>query len=94
MIAFLRKQLDRRGRQAYIVYPLVDDSDKVAAKSATAEFEKWEPLLAPHPAGLLHGRMPPREKEETVAKFGPEKSPRLSRRRSLRWASMSLMQTS
>ncbi len=68
IIAFLRKQLDQ-GLQAYIVYPLVDDSDKIAAKSATAEFEKWKPLLAPHRAGLLHGRIPPPEKEETIAKF-------------------------
>ena len=38
-------------------------------KSATAEFEKWKTLLAPHAVGLLHGRMPPEEKEATVAKF-------------------------
>jgi ATP-dependent DNA helicase RecG len=68
VVDFVRKQLDR-GRQAYIVYPLVEESSKLAAKSATAEFEKWKPLLAPHSVGLLHGRMPPEEKEETVAKF-------------------------
>jgi len=68
VIEFLRKQLDR-GRQAYIIYPLVEESDKLVAKAATAEFEKWKPLLAPHSIGLLHGRMPPEEKEETVAKF-------------------------
>ena len=68
VVDFVRKQLDR-GRQAYIVYPLVEESNKLAAKSATAEFEKWKSLLAPHSIGLLHGRMPPEEKEETVAKF-------------------------
>jgi ATP-dependent DNA helicase RecG len=68
VVDFVRKQLDR-GRQAYIVYPLVEESNKLAAKSATAEFERWKPLLAPHSVGLLHGRMPPEEKEETVAKF-------------------------
>jgi ATP-dependent DNA helicase RecG len=68
VVDFVRRQLDR-GRQAYIVYPLVEESDKLAAKSATTEFEKWKPLLAPHSIGLLHGRMPPEEKEETVAKF-------------------------
>jgi ATP-dependent DNA helicase RecG len=65
---FVRKQIGR-GRQAYIVYPLVEESDKVAAKSATAEFEKWKPMLAPYSVGLLHGRMPPEEKEEVVARF-------------------------
>jgi ATP-dependent DNA helicase RecG len=68
VVDFVRKQLDR-GRQAYIVYPLVEESNKLAAKSATAEFEKWKSLLVPHSIGLLHGRMPPEEKEETVAKF-------------------------
>jgi ATP-dependent DNA helicase RecG len=37
VIAFLRQQL-QRGRQAYIVYPLVEESEKLAAKSATADF--------------------------------------------------------
>ena len=68
VIDFVKKQI-ARGRQAYIVYPLVEDSEKLAVKSATAEFEKWRPLLAPYPVGLLHGRMPPGDKEEVVAKF-------------------------
>ena len=68
VIDFVRKQI-ARGRQAYIVYPLVEESEKLSVKSATAEFEKWRPLLAPYPAGLLHGRMAPSEKEEVVAKF-------------------------
>ena len=68
VIDFVKKQI-ARGRQAYIVYPLVDESDKLAVKSATAEFEKWRPLLAPYSVGLLHGRMPPDEKEEVAAQF-------------------------
>jgi ATP-dependent DNA helicase RecG len=68
VIEFVKKQI-ARGRQAYIVYPLVEDSEKLAAKSATAEFEKWRPLLAPYSVGLLHGRMPPGDKEEVVVKF-------------------------
>jgi ATP-dependent DNA helicase RecG len=68
VIEFVKKQI-ARGRQAYIVYPLVEDSEKLAVKSATAEFEKWRSLLSPYPVGLLHGRMPTAEKEEVVAKF-------------------------
>ena len=68
VIEFVKKQI-ARGRQVYIVYPLVEDSEKLAAKSATAEFEKWGPHLAPYSVGLLHGRMPPGDKEEVVAKF-------------------------
>ena len=68
VIEFVKKQI-AKGRQAYIVYPLVEDSEKLTVKSATAEFEKWRPLLAPSPVGLLHGRMPPVDKEEVVARF-------------------------
>ena len=68
VIEFVKRQI-ARGHQTYIVYPLVEDSDKLAVKSATAEFEKWRRLLTPYSVGLLHGRMPPGDKEEVVAKF-------------------------
>ncbi len=68
VIDFVKKQI-AKGRQAYIVYPLVEESGKLAVKSASAEFEEWRPLLAPYPVGLLHGRMPAGDKEEVVAKF-------------------------
>jgi ATP-dependent DNA helicase RecG len=68
VIDFVKKQI-ARGRQAYIVYPLVEDSEKLAAKSATVEFEKWKSQLAPYAVGLLHGRMSPDEKEEVVSRF-------------------------
>jgi ATP-dependent DNA helicase RecG len=67
-VAFLRKQIED-GRQAYIVYPLVDESEKLEAKSAIAEFEKWRELLAPHAIALLHGRMKPDEKEAAMRAF-------------------------
>ncbi len=68
VIDFVKKQI-AHGRQAYIVYPLVEDSEKLAAKSATVEFEKWKSQLAPYAVGLLHGRMSPDEKEEVVSRF-------------------------
>ncbi len=45
-VKFIREQLDE-GRQAYIVYPLVEESERLEAKAATAEFAKWRELLAP-----------------------------------------------
>jgi ATP-dependent DNA helicase RecG len=66
--AFLRKQIEA-GRQAYIVYPLVEESEKLEAKAASAEFEKWRTLLAPHACGLLHGRMKPEEKDAAMRAF-------------------------
>jgi len=65
---FLRDQLDA-GRQAYIVYPLVEESDKMVAKAATEEFERWAKLLEPHPCGLLHGRLRADDKERIMREF-------------------------
>lgn len=66
--AFLRKHLEA-GRQAYIVYALIEESGKLSAKAATAEVEKWRGLLEPHSVGLLHGRTDPDEKERTMRAF-------------------------
>jgi len=65
---FLRRQIEA-GRQVYIVYPLVEESEKLEAKAATAEFEKWRELLAPHACGLLHGRLKPEEKDTAMRAF-------------------------
>jgi ATP-dependent DNA helicase RecG len=65
---FIRSHLEA-GRQAYIVYPLIEATEKSEAKAATAEFEKWETLLAPMKCGLLHGRIPPEEKEAVMERF-------------------------
>jgi ATP-dependent DNA helicase RecG len=65
---FLRQQIET-GRQVYIVYSLVDESDKLTAKAASAEFEKWRELLEPHSCGLLHGRLKPDEKDEAMRAF-------------------------
>jgi ATP-dependent DNA helicase RecG len=67
-IKFIREQLEK-GRQAYIVYPLIDESEKLEAKAAAAEFEKWRELLKPMQCELLHGRIEPVEKEAIMARF-------------------------
>ncbi len=66
--AFIRRELES-GRQAYIVYPLIEESDKLEAKAAAQEFEKWRKLLAPMRCELLHGRIDPAEKEALMEKF-------------------------
>jgi len=53
---FLREQIEE-GRQGYIVYPLIDESEKLEAGAATKGHEEWAKLLAPCEVGLLHGRM-------------------------------------
>jgi ATP-dependent DNA helicase RecG len=65
---FIQQHLES-GRQAYVVYPLIDASEKTEAKAAAAEFEKWQQLLAPMPCALLHGRIPAEEKERIMDAF-------------------------
>jgi ATP-dependent DNA helicase RecG len=67
-VNFIREHLTA-GRQAYVVYPLIDESERLEAKAAAAEFEKWQSLLAPMRCELLHGRVPPEEKEAIMERF-------------------------
>jgi ATP-dependent DNA helicase RecG len=68
VLAFLRRELEA-GRQAYIVYPLIDESEKLDAKAASAEFEKWRERLQPFTCELLHGRISAPEKQAIMERF-------------------------
>ena len=57
------------GRQAFVVCPLVDDSPKVEAASAVAEYERLTELLDDCRVGLIHGQLRPAEKESVMAGF-------------------------
>ena len=58
------------GRQTYVVYPLIDESEKLDLKAATAMFEELRDRIFPkHRVGLLHGKMKPDEKESTMRAF-------------------------
>ena len=59
-----------RGRQAYVVYPLVEESEKVDLRAATQEFERLSEEVFPHRRlGLLHGKMHSDEKDATMRAF-------------------------
>ena len=67
--AFVREQV-RAGAQVFVICPLIEESDKLGAKSATAEHERLQRQVFPDlRVDLLHGRMPSREKEERMARF-------------------------
>jgi ATP-dependent DNA helicase RecG len=68
VLAFLREQLEA-GRQGYIVYPLIEESDKLDVKAATAEFDLWRERLRPFHCELLHGRIPAPEKQAIMERF-------------------------
>jgi ATP-dependent DNA helicase RecG len=68
VLIFMRKELEA-GRQAYVVYPLIDESDKLDAKAAAAEFEEWRQRLQPFRCELLHGRIPAPDKQAIMERF-------------------------
>jgi ATP-dependent DNA helicase RecG len=67
--AFVRAQVEE-GRQAFVICPLVEESDTLGVRSATSEYEKLSTEVFPDlRVELLHGRMPSREKEERMGRF-------------------------
>src|ERR671937_97667 len=65
----IREEL-RAGRQAYVVCPLVSESEALQARAATAEYERLRTgELRDFDVVLLHGQMRPREKQESMAAF-------------------------
>jgi len=64
----LRTQLEA-GRQFYVIYPLIDESEKLDAKAAVAEYDLWRERLRPFRCDLLHGRIPVPEKQEIMERF-------------------------
>jgi ATP-dependent DNA helicase RecG len=67
-LQFMLDQI-KLGRQAYIVYPLVDESEKIDLKNALEEFEKLKVQFPQLKIGLLHGRMKSDEKDEVMNQF-------------------------
>ena len=62
------------GRQAYVVYPLIEESETLSAKAATIEAEKLQKEVFPQfKIGLLHGKLKNDEKEQVMADFKNKK---------------------
>lgn len=68
VLSFMREQFEA-GRQAYIIYPLIDESEKLDVKAAAAEFETWCERLRPFRCELLHGRIAAAEKQLVMDRF-------------------------
>jgi ATP-dependent DNA helicase RecG len=66
---FLDREIEA-GRQAYVVYPLVAESETMDLRSATEEFQRLSRDVYPHRRlGLLHGQLPGKEKDEVMRSF-------------------------
>jgi ATP-dependent DNA helicase RecG len=67
--AFLRRQV-ASGRQAFVICPLVEESEAIQAKAAIAEYERLAEEVFPDlRLGLLHGRMSAAEKDKVMHRF-------------------------
>jgi ATP-dependent DNA helicase RecG len=66
---FIEKKV-AEGQQAFVICPLVEESDKIEAKAAIAEHERLQAEVFPaRRLALLHGRMKPKEKDEVMQSF-------------------------
>ena len=66
---FVREQIDA-GRQVYVIYPLVEESEKVDLKAATEMADHLaQDVFQAYRVALLHGRMKPDDKERVMAAF-------------------------
>lgn len=66
---FIRNEI-KNGRQAFVICPLINESDVLEVKSATQEYEKLHKEIFPDfKIGLLHGKLKPKEKESVMSAF-------------------------
>ena len=65
---FVKQEL-KKGFQAYVVVPLVEESDKLGAKSVTTEVENLKKIFPEFSIGFLHGRMSGEEKKSVMQGF-------------------------
>ena len=69
VLTWLNKQL-KQGQQAYVICPLIEESELLDVKNATEIYEHLKQFYEPHfSVGLLHGKMKPQEKEAIMTQF-------------------------
>lgn len=68
----------KKGQQAFVICPLIDESDKLGVKSVTAEYKKLSEKIFPDiKIGMLHGKLKPEDKEKIMTDFKNNKFPLL-----------------
>lgn len=68
VIQFVRKKCEQ-GNQAYVISPLIEESEKLDLQNAHDVYDRLKPVLHPHRVGLLHGKLPQNEKAEIMGAF-------------------------
>ncbi len=71
---FIRQQI-KQGRQAFVICPLIEESEKLEVKSVTQEYEKLTKEIFPDlKIAMLHGKMPAKEKQKIMEDFKDKKT--------------------
>ncbi|HRZ95552.1 MAG TPA: ATP-dependent DNA helicase RecG [Candidatus Moranbacteria bacterium] len=71
---FIRQEIGS-GRQVFVIFPLIEESKALSeVKAAAEEYKKLQDIFPDFEIGLLHGRMKPKEKEETMQFFKEQKT--------------------
>jgi ATP-dependent DNA helicase RecG len=68
-VYILIKEEVKKGRQVYVVYPLIEESEKSDLRSATLGKTAFEKIFPEFRTDIIHGRMKPQEREEIMASF-------------------------
>ncbi len=63
----------KKGRQAFVICPLVEESEKISVKSVTDEYKKLGKIFPKFKIALLHGQLKDKEKEEVMNQFNAGK---------------------
>lgn len=68
VFSFLREQINL-GRQAYVVYPMIEESEQADLKDLESGFERYKEVFPEFRLEMVHGKMKPREKDERMHRF-------------------------
>ncbi len=67
----IRREVER-GNKVYVIYPLIEESEKSDLKAATEEWKRWKELFPDRKVLLLHGRMKDDQKQKVMEEFKTE----------------------
>jgi len=68
LYAFLRQEI-QKGRQVYVVYPLIEESEKLDYKNLEAGFDVFKEVFPEYTVCMVHGKMKPKDKEAEMQRF-------------------------
>ena len=68
VISAVERELSK-GNKVYVIYPLIEESEKLQLKSAVQEYERWKSMFPEHKVLLLHGKLKEEEKRRVMEEF-------------------------